>query len=101
VALFFDAEWFDARLARAGLARRDVAAALGVSESQLAELWKDQRELSAENVRVLAALLGTSAAEIASHAGISTPAPRDGGVEARLARIEAELAEIKALLLKR
>jgi transcriptional regulator with XRE-family HTH domain len=101
VALFFDAEWFDARLAQAGLSRGDVAAALGLADTQIAELWKDQRELSAADVRVLAGLLGAGAAEIASRAGISTPVPRDESVEARLARIEAALAEIKALLLER
>jgi len=35
---------------------------------------------------------------IATHAGISTPAPRDELTEHRLARIERDLQEIKALL---
>ena len=39
------------------------------------------------------------AKEIAKRAGVSTPVPRDDdGIETRLARVEAELAEIKALL---
>jgi transcriptional regulator with XRE-family HTH domain len=102
MALFFDSDWFDSRLAAAGLKRRDVATALGLSEAQIGELWKDQRELSVQDVRLLAALLGASSEEIAGHAGISTPTPRDGGgdIGARLARIETELAEIKSLLLE-
>ncbi|HXC56539.1 MAG TPA: helix-turn-helix domain-containing protein [Rhizomicrobium sp.] len=106
MALFFDSAWFDARLAAAGLARADVGTALGLSVQQVAELWKDQREVSADNVRVLAALLAVPAAEIAARAGISTPVPKDAAQEvatvselnARLARIEQALAEIKALV---
>jgi hypothetical protein len=103
MALFFDSAWFDARLAQAGLKKADVATALGLTEAQLHELWKDQRELKANDVRVLAALLGATPAEIASRAGISTPVPKDApfdpaALDARLARIEAELAEIKALI---
>jgi transcriptional regulator with XRE-family HTH domain len=97
MALFFDSEWFDARLAASGLKRSDLAAALGLSESEIGEIWKDQREIAAAQVRVMAALLGVTPQEIAKHAGVSTPVPRDGA-EDRLARIERELQEIKALL---
>jgi transcriptional regulator with XRE-family HTH domain len=105
MALFFDSAWFDARLEASGLRRSDIAAALGLSEVQIAELWKDQRELSAANVRTLSALLGVPAAEIADRAGISTPVPRESASDAlsqldeRLARIERTLAELKALVL--
>ena len=105
MALFFDSEWFDARLKSAGLQRADVAAALGLSAEQIAELWKDQRELSVGDVRVLSALLSATPAEIASRAGISTPVPRPPAPDAlaefgeRLTRVERTLAEIKALIL--
>lgn len=98
MALFFDSSWFDARLSALGLTRADLAAALGLDDQALAEMWKDQREIAAGQVRVMAALLGVSPREVASRAGASTPLPRDDDVERRLARIEAELAEIKALL---
>jgi len=99
MALFFDSGWFDARLKALGLSRADMAASLGLGESEVAEIWKDQRELTAGNVRVIAALLGAEPREIATRAGVSTPVPREASsVEDRLARIEAELAEIKALL---
>lgn len=105
MALFFNSAWFDARLEASGLRRADVAAALGLTTEQLAELWKDQRELSAANVRALSTLLGAPAAEIASRAGVSTPVPRETPSDAlahlneRLDRVERTLAEIKALVL--
>jgi transcriptional regulator with XRE-family HTH domain len=105
MALFFDSVWFDTRLEAAGLRRADVAAALGLSAEQIDELWKDQRELSAGNVRTLSALLGVPPAEIAERAGVSTPVPRNVPSDAlvdlneRLDRVERTLAEIKALVL--
>ena len=98
MALFFDSQWFDARLNQAGLKRHDLAAALGLGEHELGEMWKDQREVTAGNVRVMAALLGVSREEVAQRAGISTPVPREA--EDRLARIEADIREIKAMLLE-
>lgn len=100
MALFFDSGWFDARLSSLGLKRADVGAALGLNESQIAEMWKDQRELAAGEVRLIAALLGVTPKEVAGRAGVSTPVPCEASadLEWRLARVEAELAEIRALL---
>jgi transcriptional regulator with XRE-family HTH domain len=97
MALFFDSEWFDARLALARLTRNDLAAALGLDEREIGELWKDQREITADNVRIIAALLGVSPHDVANRAGVSTPIPQDNRDD-RLARIEMELREIKVLL---
>jgi hypothetical protein len=104
MALFFDKEWFDARLATAGLSRSDVATALGLSAIQIEDLWKDQREFKANDVRILAALIGAEPKEVAVRAGISTPVPSQGmgepgAVAEQLTRIEALLTEIRALLL--
>ncbi|HEY2070287.1 MAG TPA: helix-turn-helix transcriptional regulator [Rhizomicrobium sp.] len=100
MALFFDAEWFEARLAAAGLTRAVMAQALGLSEQQIAEVWKDQREISAREVSTMAALLGVSPEDVAKHAGISTPVPKPASelddIRARLDRIEQTLAELKA-----
>ncbi|MBS0272819.1 MAG: helix-turn-helix transcriptional regulator [Proteobacteria bacterium] len=106
MALFFNTQWFDARLASAHLTRNDVARALGLSESEIAEVWKDQRALSARDVSTLAALLAATPQEIAQHAGISTPVPGANAVSfaelsARLERVEIELAQMKALLERR
>ena len=106
MALFFDSDWFDSRLAALGLRRADVAAALGFNAEEISEIWKDQRELKAGDVRTLSALLGVPAAEIADRAGVSTPTPKDvpsgemNQIGERLDRIERTIVEIKALLLE-
>lgn len=107
MALFFDKDWFDAALARAGLRRGDLALALGLGEEEIAEVWKDQRELSARDVATIAVLLAVPAAEIADRAGVSTPVPRPltpaertlDRISERLDRIEGKLDALKALLL--
>ena len=103
MALFFDAEWFDARLADRGLSRTVLAAAAGMSAEDLAHAFKDQRELSAAEVAVFAELLGEDAREVASRAGIPTPVPgqadpaaRVAALERRVAALEAEVARLKA-----
>ena len=102
MALFFDPGWFDARLSERGLARSVLAAGAGLSEAELAEVFKDQRELSAGQVAVFAELLGKTAAEVADRAGISTPVPgeldlrqRIAALERRVAALEAELARLR------
>jgi hypothetical protein len=101
MALFFDAEWFDARLAERGLSRRVMAAAAGMAEADLALAFKDQRELSAGEVAAFAELLGVAPAEIATRAGVSTPVPgedaaaRIAALERRVAALEAEVARLR------
>lgn len=104
MALFFDAEWFDARLGERGVSRAVLAAAVGMSEADLALVFKDQREISAQQVAQMAELLGEPAGEVASRAGVSTPAPGQAGthdqridrLERRVAVLEAEIAALKA-----
>ncbi len=102
MALFFDQSWFDARLAERSLSRAVLAAVAGLTEAELALVWKDQRELSAAQVAAFAELLGVSGAEVANRAGISTPVPgadplsRIAALERRVAALEAELAGLKA-----
>ncbi|MEO8113617.1 MAG: DNA-binding protein [Phenylobacterium sp.] len=103
MALFFDAEWFDARLAERGISRGVMAAAAGISAQDLGLAFKDQRELSAAEVAVFAELLGVESAEVATRAGISTPIPggaspaeaRISALERRVAALEAEIARLK------
>ena len=104
MALFFDADWFDARLGERGLSREAMAAVAGLSAADLALVFKDQREVSAAEVAVFAELLGAPAAEIAAHAGVSTPVPggegdsdaRIAALEQRVTALEAELARLRA-----
>jgi hypothetical protein len=98
MALFFDAPWFNAQLARLHLPKSALGPMLGLTETGLAELWKDQRELKATDVAVLAALFNVAPADIAARAGISTPVPRPAAAQAdiiaRLDRIEALLQRL-------
>jgi transcriptional regulator with XRE-family HTH domain len=102
MALFFDHAWFDAQLQRLHMRREDVAAMLGLDAEQIADVWKDQRELKAADVAILAALFNVQAAEISDRAGISTPIPRlparSDEVMARLDAIEAKLDRVLTLL---
>ncbi|WP_304168027.1 DNA-binding protein [Phenylobacterium aquaticum] len=106
MALFFDRGWFEARMADRGLSAPVLAAAAGLSEAELALVFKDQRELSAGEVAVFAELLGETAAEIARQAGVSTPVPspapdqdplaRIAALERRVATLEAEIVRLRS-----
>jgi hypothetical protein len=107
VALFFDTTWFAARLAALGLERDDLALAAGISGQELALIWKDQREVSPQEVDCFAAMLGETPETIASRCGVTTrPAlPRsqpDDLPGRRLAELEERIAVLEqtvALLL--
>jgi hypothetical protein len=98
MALFFDVAWFETQLEERGLSRGALAAGAGMGEADLALVFKDQRELSTGEVTAFAELLGATPAEIAEHAGVSTPVPRAAAPDDRLARIEARLAAVEAAL---
>jgi transcriptional regulator with XRE-family HTH domain len=103
MALFFDAPWFDGKLAERGLSRTALAAVAGLGEAELALVFKDQRELSAGQVAAFAELLGVTPAEVANRAGIATPVPastpdlsaRLTALERRVAALETELARLR------
>lgn len=121
MALFFDQEWFDHKLATQGKSRTELAATLGVSEPDINDIWKDQREVSPTEVTMIADFLNESRTEIASRCGVSTIStepdtlPTSGlsndiaaaladrltRIEGRLARIEQSLADIHAALVGR
>lgn len=99
MALFFDAAWFDTKLQERGLSRAVMAAVAGLSEAELALVFKDQREVSAGQVAAFAELLGAPAAEVAERAGVSTRGPAEDPVtalERRVAALEAEVARLRA-----
>jgi len=114
MSLFFDQTWFDDRLAQRGLNKSAVAAVLGLTEGAVEDIWKDQREITPEEVARLGELLGVSAATIASRAGVSTPVPKShtasepeirsemeqklANIEARLSRLEGMVAELRDLI---
>jgi transcriptional regulator with XRE-family HTH domain len=107
MALFFDQAWFDAKLKERGATREDVARLLKLSGEQIAEMWKDQRELHAAEVSALARFLNTAVGEVAERAGVSTPVPVEASdvgqrldeMSDRLTRIERMIVELKTLIL--
>jgi hypothetical protein len=98
MALFFDAPWFDARLAERGLTRATLASVCGLSGAEIALLFKDQREMRPSEVALFAELLGATVAEVAEHAGVSTRAPKADPIEARFRALEARIAALEAAL---
>ncbi|MBI1260522.1 MAG: helix-turn-helix domain-containing protein [Rhizobiales bacterium] len=114
MALFFDQSWFDERLARQGKSRDDVAEALRLSREAVDEIFKDQRELSPNQVTMLARVIGAPLDEVVSRAGIATPMPpavvpaapenavllaKLEAVEQRLIRMERAIADMQSLIL--
>ncbi len=113
MALFFDQDWFDQQLASLERTQADIAALLQVSAQEVAEIWKDQRELLPHEVSALATFLHVSPADVADHAGVSTPVPASGNdtdlavvlnrldeMNGRLARVERVLVDLKSLVLE-
>lgn len=109
MALFFDAAWFDARLAEKKLDRSALAAAAGLERSELHLLFVHQRTPTAPELNAFAALLGADLVEISLRCGVANPeapAPEDPvarieNMEARLDEIDAWLAELEAAKSKR
>jgi hypothetical protein len=98
MALFFDVAWFDARLEERGMTRATLGAVSGLSEREVALVFKDQREVSVAEVVVFAELLGASPQEVAEHAGVSTRAPRIDPLGDRLQAVEARLSALEAAM---
>ena len=104
MSLFFDAAWFDARLAEKGLDRGAMAACAGLERSELHRLFVHERAPSAQELNAFADLLGADVVEISLRCGVATPdAPpvedpgrRIESMEARLDEIDAWLASLEA-----
>lgn len=99
MALFFDAAWFDARLAEKGLDRNALAACAGLERSALHDLFVHQRMPSAAELNAFAELLGVDIVEISLRCGVANPeAPPSEDPVARIENMEARLDEIDAWL---
>jgi hypothetical protein len=81
------------------LTRTVLATVAGLSEADLALVFKDQRELKASEVAAFAELLGVTPAEAANRAGVSTPIPGTDPLS-RLADLERRVATLEARLEK-
>jgi len=118
MALFFDQKWFNAQLEAAGLSKADLARALGLTPSEVDEMWKDQREIREREIGTMALLLGVSENEVRKRGGVqgnpeafaamhakrhTAAVPHQASspkIEDRLDHIEARLAKIEMQLKK-
>lgn len=101
MALFFDRDWYEARLEQRGLGRAVLAAAAGMDAGALELAFKDQRELSWREVTAFAELLGVAPAEAASRAGVRPPPDPVDARDRRIAALEARVAALEARLAER
>lgn len=109
MSLFFDADWFDARLAERWLDRNAMAACAGIDATQLEQLFTNQRAPSAQELEAFARLLTIDLFEVTLRAGVATrgapqgetQATRIEDIEARLDAVDAWLDEFEAASRKR
>ena len=98
MALFFDRDWYEARLAQRGLDRAVLAAVAGMNVAALDLAFKDQRELSTAELTAFAELLGVTPAEAALRAGVRTAHKALDARDDRIANLEARVAALEARL---
>ncbi|WP_395644701.1 DNA-binding protein [Terricaulis sp.] len=95
MSLFFDADWFDAKLEERGLDRNALAASAGLDRTQLHAVYINERALEPAELRAFAALLGADLIEVSLKSGIAArPFEPAADPDARLANFEARLDAI-------
>lgn len=73
MGIFFDQDWFDARLKAAGLTRGAIAQAAGMTIDEVEMVFSDRRELGSGEVHAIARVLAVDPCEIASRSGLADP----------------------------
>ena len=106
MSLFFDADWFDARLAERWLDRNALAACAGIDANELERLFTNERAPTAQELQGFANLLSADLVEVTLRAGVASRAVPDSGeatsatriedIEARLDAVDAWLEEFEA-----
>jgi transcriptional regulator with XRE-family HTH domain len=104
MALFFDADWFDQRLAARGIDRIGLAVAAGIERGELHRIFTNERSPAAEELDEFARVLETDLLEVTIRSGVAVreSAPDAGhedridSIEARLDAIDTWLAEFEA-----
>ena len=79
MALFFDADWFDARLSEKGLDRAALAIAAGIERAELHRIFTNERAPTAEELSAFTTVLGADLVEVTLRSGVSS---RDASAEA-------------------
>jgi hypothetical protein len=75
MGIFFDQDWFDARLAQVGLTRNAIAQAAGMSIDEVEMVFRDQRELEGREVSAIARILRVDPSEVATRSGSADIGP--------------------------
>lgn len=109
MSLFFDADWFDARLAERGLDRAALAVAAGLERTDLHLLFTNERMPTAEELSAFATVLGADLVEVTLRSGVATREAEPGAeagdriesIEARLDAIDNWLKEFEAATKKK
>jgi|SRR5690606_17248367 len=105
MSLFFDAEWFDAKLGARRLDRTALAIAAGLEPAELHRIFVNERAPSAEELVIFANVLEADLVEVTLKSGVASrasPAESDNSndriasIEARLDAIDNWLAEFEA-----
>jgi DNA-binding Xre family transcriptional regulator len=104
MSLFFDAGWFDARLAERGLDRGALAASLGIERAELHLIFTNERAPRASELETIANVLQADIVAVTLRAGVAMreaspdadAGDRIGSIEARLDAIDSWLAEFEA-----
>jgi hypothetical protein len=104
MALFFDADWFDQRLAARGIDRIGLAVAAGIERGESHRIFTNERSPAAEELDEFARVLETDLLEVTIRSGVAVreSAPDAGhedridSIEARLDAIDTWLAEFEA-----
>lgn len=78
MGLFFDQDWFDAKLSAKGLKRSSLAQATGMTIDEVEMVFRDQRELEGREVQAIARMLSVEPREVANRSGASEPIDSDG-----------------------
>jgi len=73
MGIFFDQDWFDAKLKAAGLTRAAMAQAAGMTIDEVEMVFRDQRELDHVEVHAIARVLSADPREVASRSGAHDP----------------------------
>jgi hypothetical protein len=95
MALFFDADWFDAKLGERGLDRAALAVAVGLERSELHRIFVNERAPTAEELTTFATVLGADLVEVTLRSGVAVRQPEPvAGAGDRIENIEARLDAI-------
>jgi hypothetical protein len=69
MGLFFDQDWFDAKLRSAGLTRGSLAQAAGMTIDEVEMVFADRRELEGREVSAIARVLRVDPQEVSQRSG--------------------------------